>query len=131
MSKEDKKGTGDDNDDVVKHNQAELFAENITLKNEKKRLEETIADLTLKLDTAERQLEEQAKGKKIQRIQRVSNLGIEYLSSKSLAELDEIEEICNSSKLKFMSPGDAGKFVDSVEEAHDSLRTMYKYGKKR
>ena len=128
MSDEEKKG---ESEDVIKHNQAEIMAENLQLKAALDVRDAQIKELTSNLKAATEQLENQTRGKKIERILQVSDLGIGYLSEKSLAELDEIEEIYKHVKTpRFKSTGDASKYASEYDQVLYKLNNSFKFDRK-
>lgn len=130
MSEDETKGE-DKGEDVVKHNQTEIMAENFQLKAKVDALEKKIAELTTDFDNARQQLESATRSKKIDRILQVSDLGMGYLAEKSLSELDEIEELYKHVKTpRFKSTGDSGKYASEYDQTLYKLNNMYKFDKK-
>jgi len=128
MSEEETKGKSED---VIKHNQAEIMAENLQLKAALDVRDAKIKELAADLKAATEQLENQTRGKKIDRILQVSDLGVGYLSEKSLTELDEIEEIYKHVKVpRFKSTGDNSRFADEHDQVLYKLNNMFKFDKK-
>ena len=130
MSEEDKKGESE-TQDVIKHNQAEIMAENLQLKATVDKLAKTIEELTSEFDAARQQLESATRSKKIDRILQVSDLGMQYLTEKSLSELDEIEELYKHVKTpRFKSTGDSGKYASEYDQVLYKLNNSFKFDKK-
>ena len=131
MSEEDKKGESE-TEDVIKHNQAEIMAENLQLKATVDKLAKQIEELTSEFDAARQQLESATRSKKIDRILQVSDLGMQYLTEKSLSELDEIEELYKHVKTpRFKSTGDSGKYASEYDQVRYKLDHSFKFDKKR
>ena len=127
---EDKETTGEI-EDVIKHNQAEIMAENLQLKAAIDVKDAKIEALTADLKAATEQLEEHTRSKKIDRILKVSDLGMGYLAEKSLTELDEIEELYKHAKKPFFkSTGDSSRYASEYDEKLYQLNNMYKFDKK-
>ena len=130
MSDEETKGESE-NEDVIKHNQAEIMAENLQLKATVDKLVKQIEELTSEFDAARQQLESATRSKKIDRILQVSDLGMGYLTEKSLSELDEIEELYKHVKTpRFKSTGDSGKYASEYDQVLYKLNNSYKFDKK-
>jgi len=128
MSEKETKG---ETEDVIKHNQAEIMAENLQLKATVDKLEKTVEKITLDFDAARQQLESATRSKKIDRILQVSDLGMGYLTEKSLSELDEIEELYKHVKTpRFKSTGDSGKYASEYDQTLYKLNNMFKFDKK-
>lgn len=128
MSEEETKGKSED---VIKHNQAEIMAENFQLKAALDVRDAQIRELTGDLKAATEQLENQTRGKKIDRILQVSDLGAGYLAEKSLSELDEIEELYKHVKTpRFKSTGDSGRYASEYDQTLYKLNNMFKFDKK-
>jgi len=128
MSEEETKG---EIEDVIKHNQAEILAENYQLTAAVEARDAKIKELTADLKAATEQLESKTRGIKIDRILKVSNLGLGYLAERSLDELDEIEEIYKHVKTpRFKSTGDNSRFADEHDQILYKLNNMYKFDKK-
>ena len=99
-------------------------AENDALKTQLK-------EVTTEFDAARAQLEAKTKSKKIARILMVADLGMDFLSDKSLVELDEIEELYKHTKKSFFrSTGDNSKYASVHDQALYNLNHMFKFGKK-
>lgn len=131
MSEEDKKGESE-KEDVIKHNQAEIMAENLQLKTTVDKMAKQIEALTTEFDNARQQLEAATRSKKIDRILQVSDLGMGYLTEKSLSELDEIEELYKHVKTpRFKSTGDSGKYASEYDQVLYKLNNSFKFDKKR
>ena len=131
MSEEDKKGESE-KEDVIKHNQAEIMAENLQLKATVDKLAKQIEALTSEFDNARQQLEAATRSKKIDRILQVSDLGMGYLLEKSLSELDEIEELYKHVKTpRFKSTGDSGKYASEYDQVLYKLNNSFKFDRKR
>ena len=129
MSEEETKG---EQEDVIKHNQAEIMAENLQLKATVGTMAKQIEALTTEFDNARRQLEAATRSKKIERILQVSDLGMGYLTEKSLSELDEIEELYKHVKTpRFKSTGDSGKYASEYDQVLYKLNNSFKFDKKR
>ena len=118
-------------ENVIKHNQAEIMAENLQLKATVDKLNMKLDELSIDLKAATEQLEEQTRSKKIDRILKVSDLGMGYLAEKSLTELDEIEELYKHTKKSvFRSTGDNSKYASAHDQALYNLNNSFKFGKK-
>jgi len=130
MSEEETKGESE-TENVIKHNQAEIMAENLQLKATVDKLVKQIEELTSEFDAARQQLESATRSKKIDRILQVSDLGMGYLTEKSLSELDEIEELYKHVKTpRFKSTGDSGKYASEYDQTLYKLNNMFKFDKK-
>ena len=128
MSEEETQG---EIENVIKHNQAEIMAENLQLKTVVDGLEAKIVKLATDLKAATEQLEEHTRSKKIDRILKVSDLGLGFLAEKSLADLDEIEELYKHAKKPFFrSTGDSSRYASEYDEKLYQLNNMFKFGKK-
>jgi len=115
-------------DDIIERNVGEIIAENERLTERVLELEEKVGHLTTRLDTAETMLESQAKGPKIARILKISNLKKNDLVEMSLSDLDKIERIYAHAKVPtFRSSADLGTNADPYYDLHN----MFKYGKKK
>lgn len=129
MSEEE---TQSEQEDVIKHNQAEIMAENLQLKAALEKRDAQIKELTSEFDAARQQLEAATRSKKIERILQVSDLGMGYLTEKSLSELDEIEELYKHVKTpRFKSTGDSGKYASEYDQVLYKLNNSFKFDKKR
>ena len=118
-------------ENVVKHNQAEIMAENLQLKATVDGLRKTLKEVTAEFDAATAQLEAETRSKKIARILAVADLGMDFLADKSLAALDEIEELYKHSKKSvFQSSGNNSKYASVHDQALYDLNNMFKFGKK-
>ena len=117
--------------DVIKHNQAEIMAENLQLKATVDSLRATLKEITTEFDAARAQLEAETRSKKIARILEVADLGMDFLADKNLVELDEIEELYKHSKKSvFKSTGNSSKYASARDQALYNLNNMFKFGKK-
>ena len=126
------KETKSETEDVIKHNQAEIMAENLQLKAALEKRDTQISELTSEFDAARQQLESATRSKKIDRILQVSDLGMQYLTEKSLSELDEIEELYKHVKTpRFKSTGDSGKYASEYDQVLYKLNNSFKFDKKR
>jgi len=131
MSEEETKSESE-TEDVIKHNQAEIMAENLQLKATVDTLAKQIEELTSEFDAARQQLESATRSKKIDRILQVSDLGMQYLTEKSLSDLDEIEELYKHVKTpRFKSTGDSGKYASEYDQVLYKLNNSFKFDKKR
>lgn len=131
MSEEDTKSENE-TENVIKHNQAEIMAENLQLKAALAKRDTQIEELTTDFDSARKQLEAATRSKKIDRILQVSDLGMGYLTEKSLSELDEIEELYKHVKTpKFKSTGDSGKYASEYDQVLWKLNNSFKFDRKR
>ena len=128
MSEEETKS---ETQDVIKHNQAEIMAENLQLKATVDKLAKQIVGITSEFDAARQQLEAATRSKKIDRILQVSDLGMGYLTEKSLSELDEIEELYKHVKTpRFKSTGDSGKYASEYDQVLYKLNNSFKFDRK-
>lgn len=128
MTKEE---TQSETENVIKHNQAEIMAENLQLKVVVDALEKTLKEVTTEFDAARAQLEAETRSKKIARILAVADLGMDFLTEKSLSALDEIEELYRHSKKSvFQSSGSNSKYASVHDQALYDLNNMFKFGKK-
>ena len=119
-------------EDVIKHNQSEIMAENLQLKATVDVLEKKLEEITSESNNAKQQLEAATRSKKIDRILQVSDLGMGYLLEKSLSELDEIEELYKHVKTpRFRSTGDSGKYASEYDQVLYKLNNSFKFDKKR
>jgi phage shock protein A len=123
--------TTSETENVIKHNQAEIMAENLQLKATVDKLVKQIEELTSEFDAARKQLESATRSKKIDRILQVSDLGMQYLTEKSLSELDEIEELYKHVKThRFKSTGDTGKYASEYDQVLYKLNNSFKFDPK-
>ena len=129
MTKEE---TQSEAENVIKHNQAEIMAENLQLKAALDALKLKLEEVTTDFDAARAQLEAETKSKKIARILVVADLGMDFLADKNLVELDEIEELYKHTKKSFFrSTGDNSKYASVHDQALYDLNHMFKFGKKK
>ena len=128
MTKEE---TQSETENVIQHNQAEIMAENLQLKAAVDALEQKLKEVTTNFDAAREQLEAETRSKKIARILMVADLGMDFLTDKGLAELDEIEELYKHAKKSvFRSTGSNSQYASVHDQALYNLNNMFKFGKK-
>jgi len=121
--------TGTETNDVVERSVAEVLAENRHLKGVLAEKDAVINNLSTRLEKAESMLDDQVRSVKIDRIQKVSNLGIETLVKMSTEELANTEELYKYAKTpKFQSSGDLG---GAHQDPFEKLHTMFKFGKRK
>ena len=126
-SKEETGETTTPTEDIITRNVGEIIAENTQLTERVVELEEKLERVTTRLGVAETMLESQAKGPKIARIQKISNLSKNDLIEMSLTDLDKIEKIYAHAKTPtWESSADLGGSADPYYNLHN----MFKFGSK-
>ena len=119
-------------DNVIKHSQTEVMAENDMLKASMDKLSKKLDQLKEDYDRAIKQIEADTRSKKITRILQVSDVGMGYLENKSLDELEEIEDLYKHVKTPvFKSTGDNSRFADEHDQILYKLNNMFKFGRKQ
>jgi len=114
MSEEETKGKSED---VIKHNQAEIMAENFQLKAALDVRDAKIKELAADLKAATEQLENQTRGKKIDRILQVSDLGAGYWLRRACQNLTR-----SRSFTSMLRPPDSSQLVTAASMQANTTR---------
>ena len=114
-------------EELVEYNVAKITAERNQLREVLDKRDTEIRDLKMALAKMKDEFEGQNKSKLIDELRKVTEYGIEYLSTCSLDRLEQlIEDYKNAKRPRFQSSGDRGTYVDPYEKLHN----MYKFGRK-
>ena len=113
-------------EELVDYNVAKITVERNELREIVEERDKEIRDLKMALGKMKDEFESQNKSRLIDEVRKVTEYGVEYLSSCSLDRLEQlIEDYKNAKRPKFSSSGDRSTYVDPYEKLHN----MYKFGR--